>query len=267
MADLELGLRSLAGRDDLFPTTPDIASGFAGQISVEQPARRRDLRLVAILALIVLAAIATALAVPASRTAIADFFGIEGIRIEFHGDAPEVPATPTSIGGSLLLGEEVTMAEASDAAPFAVVAPADDATGEPDEVYLNRRSGATVVGLLWQATDALPEIGDTGVGMLLLEIEADADDELFVKKIVGGGDFATTTIDGSMGFWIQNGVLAVEPVEGLLHDLLGPEARRSGNVLIWSDGEVTYRLETSLPMADAVRIAESLSPVGAGGNP
>jgi hypothetical protein len=30
------------------------------------------------------------------------------------------------------------------------------------------------------------------------------------------------------------------------------------HVLIWYDDEVTYRLETDLPMAEAVKIAESL---------
>lgn len=262
MADLEMRLRALAGRDDLFPATPDIASDLAAQIGAARPARRIDWRLVAIIALAVLAAVATALAVPASRSAIADFFGIEGIRIEFGGDDRDVPETPTSIGGSLLLGEETTLDAARAEAPFGIVAPGDDAAGAPDEVYLNRRGGATVVGMLWRATDALPEIGDTGVGMLLLEIEADADDEIVVKKIVGGGEFTMAEIDDSPGFWIEDGVLAVEPVEGLMLDLLEPELRRSGHVLIWSDGEITYRLETALPMADAVRIAESLVPAG-----
>jgi hypothetical protein len=118
----------------------------------------------------------------------------------------------------------------------------------------------TVVGLLWHASDGLPEIGDTGVGMLLLEIESDDDDVIFVKKVVGGGEFNTAMIGDWPGYWIEGGVLTVEPVEGLMLDLLEPQSRRSGNVLIWSDGEATYRLETALPMADVVRIAESLGP-------
>ena len=34
-----------------------------------------------------------------------------------------------------------------------------------------------------------------------------------------------------------------------------------GHVLIWTDGEITYRLETELDLEDAVRVAESLEPV------
>ncbi|HEX9332839.1 MAG TPA: DUF4367 domain-containing protein, partial [Anaerolineales bacterium] len=34
-----------------------------------------------------------------------------------------------------------------------------------------------------------------------------------------------------------------------------------GHVLIWSDGDITYRLETNLSMEEAIKIAESLAPV------
>ncbi len=113
MTDLERSLRSLADRDDLFPATPDIAGDLAAQIGLPAPSRRRDWRLVAVVALVVLAALAAALAIPRSRSAIADFFGIEGIRIERDaGERPNSPATPVSIGGSLLLGERATLDQA-----------------------------------------------------------------------------------------------------------------------------------------------------------
>ena len=31
-----------------------------------------------------------------------------------------------------------------------------------------------------------------------------------------------------------------------------------GNVLIWSEGEITYRLESDLPIDEAIKVAESL---------
>jgi hypothetical protein len=34
-----------------------------------------------------------------------------------------------------------------------------------------------------------------------------------------------------------------------------------GHVLIWTDGEVTYRLETSLDLEEAIKVAESLEPI------
>ncbi len=266
MPDLERSLRTLAARDDLFPGTPDIAAEIAAQIG---PPRRRidrlavhrpSLRMVAIVALLLLVALAAALSIPRSRSAIADFFGIEGIRIERDaGHGSNLPE-PTSIGGSLLLGERVTLDDALGATPFDIMLPAADAAGPPAEVWLNRRDGATVAGLIWLASDDLPEIGDTGVGMLLLEIESDDDDAIIIKKTVGGGVFDAAMVGEWPGYWIEQGVLTVAPVDGLMLDVLEPESRRSGNVLIWSDGAVTYRLETALPKADAVRIAESLAP-------
>ena len=37
-----------------------------------------------------------------------------------------------------------------------------------------------------------------------------------------------------------------------------------GNVLIWEEGEITYRLESDLSLAEAVQVAESLIPVKEG---
>ncbi len=34
-----------------------------------------------------------------------------------------------------------------------------------------------------------------------------------------------------------------------------------GNVLIWTNGKVTYRLETDLNMEEAIEVAESLEPI------
>src|SRR5512134_215319 len=34
-----------------------------------------------------------------------------------------------------------------------------------------------------------------------------------------------------------------------------------GHVLIWTDGETTYRLETGLDLEEALKVAESLEPV------
>ena len=34
-----------------------------------------------------------------------------------------------------------------------------------------------------------------------------------------------------------------------------------GHVLIWTENNVTYRLETGLPVEQAIKIAESLKPV------
>ena len=62
-----------------------------------------------------------------------------------------------------------------------------------------------------------------------------------------------TTVNGRPAVW------AVGPY--LVHLLNGDlDIRRliDGNVLIWVEDGLTYRLETDLPLEEAVRIAESL---------
>ena len=34
-----------------------------------------------------------------------------------------------------------------------------------------------------------------------------------------------------------------------------------GHVLIWTEGNITYRLETSLSLDEALKVAESLQPI------
>jgi hypothetical protein len=65
-----------------------------------------------------------------------------------------------------------------------------------------------------------------------------------------------TTVHGQRAIW------AVGPYPIIYSDGNIDFVRMvSGHVLIWTDGEFTYRLETELDIEEAVRIAESLEPV------
>lgn len=167
--DLERELFRLA--DDItFPPTPSLA------FPVPQSKRRvRQLipggwwkagRAAAVLLL------AATLSVPEARHALAGWLDFPGIRIEIGDRAGDPPPTVTTIGGSLLLGEAATLEGASSAVEFELVAPGAGLEGTEPEVYLNHFDGAPVVSLLYAAWNELPEIGDTGVGMLLMQIDA-----------------------------------------------------------------------------------------------
>jgi hypothetical protein len=67
---------------------------------------------------------------------------------------------------------------------------------------------------------------------------------------------AATTVNGQYALW-TDGPYVVQVVE---NGQVVNDTRRlvTGHVLIWTEGDVTYRLETDRPLADAVRIAESL---------
>jgi hypothetical protein len=60
-------------------------------------------------------------------------------------------------------------------------------------------------------------------------------------------------VNGRQAFWLQGGHF-LQLADGRNENLLFVE----GNVLLWSVGDVTYRLESGLSLEEALRIAESL---------
>ncbi len=200
--------------------------------------------------------LATTLSVPEARHALADWIGFPGIRIEIGDRAGDPSPTVTTIGGSLLLGEATTFQDAASAAGFELVVPGAALAGAEPEVYLNHFQEAPVVSLLYPASNELPEIGDTGVGLLLMQIDAAGDTSMLIgKRATSERPPRPVTIDGADGLWIQGGVLTIDA-----GDPFWTYQRRSGNVLVWERGGVTYRMESNLPLDDAVAIAESLTP-------
>jgi hypothetical protein len=248
--------------DLVFPKTPDIASSLRlnDMPGPPEPSRTMSHR-VAPWSWTVLAAAAVmigilAFAVPGTRSTLASWFDFPGIRIEVGTDEQPPPAPPTSIGGTLLLGKQVTTADATKAARFEIVVPvAERITGTP-ETYLLDRDGAMIVSLLYPASPKLPEIGTTGVGILLMQIDSPDATTVFAKRSMNEQSPVSVKVNGEMGTWIEGGTLTIEPVYAS-----GTFERSSGNVLIWERNGVTYRMESALTMTDAVALAEGLQPL------
>lgn len=197
------------------------------------------------------------LAVPELRHATADLLGFPGIRVDI-GEPDDVPTTIDSIGSSLLLGERSDANDVIAETDLPLLAPVDARVGDDPEVYLNQFDSGTVVSLLYPASDALPEIGSTGVGLLLMAVDDGGSSYyLIAKRAIAEQPPQPVTVNGADALWIQGGVLTVEG-----GDPFWTYQRRSGNVLLWSDGRTTYRMESSLSLEDAIEIAESLQPVG-----
>ncbi len=220
---------------------------------------RRGLVL-ALAALLILAAVAGAVGL-----------GLPGLRIIF-GEPPSpqpttggtLPgqtagsgATPSAtlapLGGSLALGDAVSFADAQRLAGFAVVLPTDPDLGPPDASYLNGQR----VGLIWATRPGLPGTESPGVGLVISEFRG-AVDERYFEKILGPDTTLTrVTVGGSPGYWISGAphfFFYIDPNGQAVND----DHPTVGDVLLWTKGDVTYRLETSLGMAAAIRLAESL---------
>jgi hypothetical protein len=270
MNDDELGaaLASLASavawpQPQLAPGGPDLATRVRARIIAEPPraARRgwfsfapaRRALVLAVVALVVLAAVAGAVA-----------FGVPGIRLIFGdpgGTPPPAVATPAPTptasaqpaGSSLDLGQRVDAATAAERAGFEVRLPADPALGAPDAVYV---SGRDEVALVWAPTDDLPPTIESDIGLLIMQFRGSVSPEP-IGKIIGSGTEVEPVRIGDGGYWIDG--------DPHMYFYISPEGnhveegrRWVGDALIWQDGEMTYRIETSLGKDAAIRIAESL---------
>lgn len=232
------------------------SSGITGWIG-RRPLRRSVL--VAIAAVLILAAIAGAVGL-----------GLPGIRIVFGGPTPPAPtATPSlaptkapastgpaassPVGSTMGLGTAVSLDDAARIGGLDLLLPPDPATGPPDAAY----TLADRVALVWSERPGLPADPDYGVGLLLSEFRGHVDDGYYQKTLDSSAQVTPVTVNGHAGYWISGAphfFYYVDPSGKAVDD----SHRIVGDTLIWADGDVTYRLESQLPMEAAIRLAESL---------
>ena len=244
----------------LAPDGPDLATRVRARLVAAPPARRgsawrvRPALVLAIVALLVLVAVAGAVA-----------FGVPGIRLIFGdpgGTPPPAVATPAPTptgsvppaGSGLDLGELVDPAAAEERVHFPVLLPTDPTLGAPDAAYVSERNE---VALVWAPTDDLPPTVESDIGLLIMQFKGSVFPEP-IGKIIGSGTVVEPVrIGDGSGYWISGDPHAffyMSP-EG---EHIEEGRRWVGDALIWQDGEMTYRIETSLGKDAAIRIAESL---------
>ena len=228
----------------------------AGSRWAWRPARRA--LIVAVIILLALAAIAGAATL-----------GLPGIRL-ILGPAPVSPPPslepsrppasgspgPSLIpGASLGLGQPVDLADL-DARGRLPRHLARRSRGRSARRRLYRPDQGRQVALVWAARPGLPGTLDPDVGLLLTQFQGVVENGFFTKAISGGTIVRPVPVDGEQGYWLSGDphFLFYEGPSGSIHD-----ARRwVGDTLLWSDGPITYRLETSLGQDAAIRIAESM---------
>lgn len=247
-----------------YPPTPDLVTAWRrANAPAARPApqpRRASSWAVGLAVLLAVLALGV-LAVPQSRAAVLAFVArIGAIRVFVDETQPvatatalpvivppqtATPAAPTLVPLALLAavpGEAVPLEELAEAAPFPVRLPPDDtAWGAPDSAVLHPWLGTTLVTLVWER-DGRPVLTLTQTDIPQLAV-----------KMAGEGQVEAVTVGGHDGMWIQGPHTLQLPIDG------GPDrAEIAGNVLIWSDGIMTYRIEGDISRDDAVSMAESL---------
>lgn len=218
-----------------------------------RPARRAVL--IAVAALIALAAIAGAAGL-----------GLPGLRLFFGGGSVSPPPSlqpsrspsPGGPGASLNLGEPMSPSDRAtlDArAGFAVTWPADPLVGQPDAVYIDETKRGQV-SLVWAARPDLPATLEPGVGLVMTQFLGSIDPQFFGKVVGSDTTVESVLVDGRQGYWLSGAphFFFYRGPGGVVQD----DRRWVGDALLWSDGRITYRLESALGRAATIRIAESL---------
>jgi hypothetical protein len=253
---LERDLRALPVA---WPPTPDVADAVVARLQAE-PDRAAPVRVAwwrtkrawrAALAALA-AALALTAAIEPARSAVLDWLGFGAVTVE-RGE-PDAPVRP--LGAGLDLGDPTTLDRARAAVPFPVRVPA--ALGEPDQVFLDTALGHPIVWFAYRPRPGLPRAGETGVGLLVAQLEGRA--EPLVEKTAGAGTTLTRLrVDGDPAMWLAgapHGFAYVPPTGEARFD---DRERLAADVLLVDrrDG-VLLRLEGDLDRATATRIAASL---------
>lgn len=219
--------------------------------------RRRSrpsrVRLLAAAAALVLVATVAAVAVPGSRHAMARWLGIGEVTVTYGGDIPGAAGRTYDLGSPVTLDRAAAMAQR---AGWTLQVPA--AAGVPARAYVDRPAGS--VTLVWAPSADLPQIEGSGLGLVLTAIPGTTDAGGMSKLATAGTTVELVRVGDSPAYWIAGDLheVALTDPDGTI---VTHSSRLAGDTLLWSEGDVTYRLESSLAREDAVGLAEDLATI------
>jgi hypothetical protein len=270
--DLEAALRAF-GESVAWPEAPvDLAAMARTRIESSprtvEPARSRWSWWPARRALVAAVLVLLALAALAGAAGL----GLPGLRL-ILGPAPVspppslAPSSPPASGGSsassaagapgstMGLGQLVLLEDLDARAGFEVAWPSDAALGPPDAAYIDPTLGDQVA-LVWRSRPGFPDTLEPGVGLVVTAFRGTTDSGFYSKALGSGTTLESVAVGDDRGFWLSGDphFLFYEGPDGFVHD----PRRWVGDALLWTRGAITYRLETSLDKAAAIRLAESM---------
>jgi hypothetical protein len=257
--ELERMLRDLAPHYP-YPATPNLAVAVRSRIVaaptpkvVRLPLWRDPWRLALAAALLLIALSAALLINPVTRDAIAHFFHVRGVVVS-RQPSPLPSISPTTSAGPYL-GQRTTLEEAQKAVQFTIVVPPQ--LGAPDAVYLDTAIPGGEVALAYNPRPGIPLVKETGLGVLVTEFRGDLAPEAILKNAGPNTIVEETTVNGDPGWWLAGEPHAVVVQDGPYQ--ARPETLRlAANTLIWEHAGVTYRIESNLSKAEAMRLASGM---------
>ncbi|MEZ4618008.1 MAG: hypothetical protein R2867_21205 [Caldilineaceae bacterium] len=246
-----------------YPATPDLAPAVLALTTRRaQPRWHRSLQPAWVLIFVVVLLLAGLFTIPPVRAALLEWLQIGAVRIQLPAPLPtamatdhqnlpaatvvrnQYPPTPTPFSSVLDVAGETTLLAAQAQVNFPLRLPALPADlGEPDHVYLQQTEGDMVI-LVWMRPEEPEQVR---MSLHLLGPGA------FAWKMQPP-DVVEIQMNGEPAYWTQ-GPYYIKVGSG---QSWGSVRLVNGHVLIWTAGEITYRLESDLSLADAIRVAESL---------
>jgi hypothetical protein len=207
---------------------------------------------------------ASLMLIPPARAAIIEFIQIGVVRI-FHAEPTPLPpstaqspsttlpltATPVVTSQSLIpmlekIAGEMTLEGAQKAVNYPILLPSyPPDLGKPDRVFVQDAGAMTV--LVWVD----PQHPDK----VLMSLHFLPPGSWAIKKMEPTV-IKETTVHGQRAIWTA-GPYPIIFSNGNM-DMI---RLVNGHVLIWAEGDMTYRLESDFSLEEAVKIAESLKPL------
>jgi hypothetical protein len=238
---VDVALRELSAIVE-FPPTPELRAAVAARLSDSTRRGRWPWALPRAVAL----AVAATLVLAAAAAALV--LVLPGLRIAIVPSLPSagVPVQPLAV--RLALGTPVAV-DAIGAGVPAVL-------GAPDEAYV--LGDHEVLSLVYAADPDLPELGGSGIGLLVQVIDGDLDRER-VLKLVGevGASVTEVRVGSAPGFWVSGPPHLVHYTSPSGIDR-SQATRVAGDTLVWERDSVLYRIESGLGLTETLRIAESI---------
>ena len=259
----EKQLHSLA-QELNYPRTPNIAGSVMTGLRRAAAPRFISRRLAWSLT-IILILFSSLMFIPPARAAIIEFIQIGVVRI-FHAEptpsAPpdqDIPSTKVQVTATSIptsqplipilenLAGEMTLEGAQKAVNYPILLPSyPPALGQPDRIFVQEAEGKMTI-LVWID----PQKPDKVLMSLHLIPPGSWAIDKFDPRLV-----EETSVNGQRAIW------AVGPYPlRLRNNDLQFTRLIDGHVLIWTDGNLTYRLETGLTLKEALKVAESLQPI------
>lgn len=241
-----------------YPRTPAVADSVMKHLDIS-PRSRFVSRPLAWSLTFLLLLCASLMLIPSARAALLEFIQIGVVRIFRAEPTPLAPpneefplaATPATSEPLIPMLEnlagEMTLEEAQQTVDYPLLLPSyPPDLGRPNHVFVQDADGDMTI-LVWIDPQQPDEV--------LLSLHFLPPGSWAIKK-VNPTLIQETTLNGQRALWTI-GPYPIRFSDGDLDFI----RLIDGHVLIWFDGQMTYRLETDLSLEEALKIAESLEPV------